>query len=138
MDAGDGVRIVTVHGSKGLQSPVVFLIDTTVTPKVDKFYDIETDNPDYPVWVWTPSKTEEESEEFSELQNLGMRKAIEESFRLLYVAMTRARDELYVYGFTTNKAAPELSWHGMLWDVLSKRDDVYIDEDKIRIDNYGK
>lgn len=138
MDAGDGVRIVTVHGSKGLQSPVVFLIDTTVTPKVDKFYDIETDNPDYPVWVWTPSKTEEESEEFSELQNLGMRKAIEESFRLLYVAMTRARDELYVYGFTTNKAAPELSWHGMLWDVLSKRDDVYIDEDKIRIDNYGE
>ena len=138
MDAGDGVRIVTVHGSKGLQSPVVFLIDTTVTPKVDKFYDIETDNPDYPVWVWTPSKTEEESEEFSELQNLGMRKTIEESFRLLYVAMTRARDELYVYGFTTNKAAPELSWHGMLWDVLSKRDDVYVDEDKIRIDNYGK
>ena len=33
MDANQGVRIMTVHGSKGLASPVVFLIDTVFVPK---------------------------------------------------------------------------------------------------------
>lgn len=138
MDSGDGVRIVTVHGSKGLQSPVVFLIDTTVAPKLDNFYDVNTDNADYPVWVWLPSKPESESPEVSELQSVAARKSIEESFRLLYVAMTRACNELYIYGFTTNKSAPELSWHGLLWNVLSGHLNASDTDEKLRIANYDE
>ena len=138
MDSGDGVRIVTVHGSKGLQSPVVFLIDTTVAPKIETFYDIHTDNADYPVWVWLPSKPESESVEISELQSVAARKSIEESFRLLYVAMTRACNELYIYGFTTNKSAPELSWHGLLWNVLAGRLNASDADEKLRIVNYDE
>ncbi len=138
MDSDTGVRIVTVHGSKGLQSPVVFLIDTTVAPKVERFYDIHTDNPNYPVWVWLPSKSESESDEISELQSVAERKSIEESFRLLYVAMTRACNELYIYGFTTNKSAPELSWHGLLWNVLSGHLNASDADEKLRIANYDE
>ena len=138
MDSGDGVRIVTVHGSKGLQSPVVFLIDTTVAPKVERFYDIHSDNPDYPVWVWMPSKPESESAEISELQSVAERKSLEESFRLLYVAMTRACNELYIYGFTTNKSAPELSWHGLLWNVLVEHLNASDTDEKLRIANYDE
>ena len=47
--------------------------------------------------------------------------------------MTRARDELYIYGFTSNKNAPELSWHNMLWNTLSPK--VGVMDNKIRISN---
>ena len=52
MDASNGVRIVTVHGSKGLESPVVFLIDTVRTPKNENILPLESG--DMPVWLWTP------------------------------------------------------------------------------------
>ena len=138
MDSGDGVRIVTVHGSKGLQSPAVFLIDTTVAPKTDRFYDIKTANSDFPVWLWMSSNPDAISPEIAELQSEATRKSTEESFRLLYVAMTRACDELYIYGFTTNKTAPELSWHGLLWKTLSECPGVCVSTDKLRIANYGE
>ncbi|MBO4746061.1 MAG: UvrD-helicase domain-containing protein [Alphaproteobacteria bacterium] len=141
MDSGDGVRIVTVHGSKGLQSPVVFLVDTTVAPKFDNFYNIVNDDEihdKYHVWLWTPHKPDEISAEFNEFKSATERKSIEESFRLLYVAMTRACDELYIYGFTTNKTTPELSWHNMLWQTLGKHYNVGDDADKIRISNYDE
>ncbi len=141
MDSGDGVRIVTVHGSKGLQSPVVFLMDTTVAPKTENFYSIVNDDEmhdKYHVWLWTPHKPDEISAEFGEFKSATERKSTEESFRLLYVAMTRACDELYIYGFTTNKSAPELSWHNMLWQTLSAHCGVGEDANKIRISNYDE
>ena len=133
MESNEGVRIVTVHGSKGLQSKVVFLIDTVSMSKSENFYDIE--NMDYPVWVWTPQKPDGFSPEFNKLSDAQLRKRTEESFRLLYVAMTRARDELYIYGFSPNKTAPDLSWHSMLWNRLSER--ISIKDNKLRVSNYG-
>lgn len=134
MESGEGVRIVTVHGSKGLQSRVVFLIDTVSMPKSQNIYDINTG--DTPVWLWTSSTPKEFSAEFNEIKSASDRLATEENFRLLYVAMTRARDELYIYGFTPNKTAPDLSWHQMLWQTLSARSDIQIMDNKIRISNY--
>lgn len=136
MDAGAGVRIVTVHGSKGLQARVVFLIDTTAMSKIDNFYPIS--NTDMPVWVWLPSISGETSPEIKELRAIQERKGIEESFRLFYVAMTRARDELYIYGFTSNNNAPELSWHNMIWQTLSNKPGITVENNIIRISNYGK
>ena len=136
MDSGSGVRVVTVHGSKGLQSRVVFLIDTISMPKTRSIYDLYDDN--MPVWVWTPHSPDGVSPEFEEIRMAQSARDIQESFRLLYVAMTRARDELYVYGFTANKTAPELSWHTMLWNTLSNRTDVNIDNNIIRISNYDE
>ncbi len=58
---------------------------------------------------------------------------IAEYYRLLYVAMTRARDRLYIYGFTTNKNPPEIAWHTQLWEKLG---DMHpFENDCIRITN---
>ena len=121
MDAAMGVRIVTVHGSKGLESPVVFLIDTVRTPDAENIVPLPVDvAPEYPApWIWCASgtiKTEPVQVATCARRDL----QIAEYFRLLYVAMTRARDELYIYGFTPYKNANELSWYANLWRVFSK------------------
>lgn len=134
MDSGVGVRIVTIHGSKGLQSGVVFLIDTTSMPKSHTIYDLPDKN--MPVWIWVPHTPTGFSPEFADIRDAAFNQDIEESYRLLYVAMTRARDELYIYGFTSNKSAPELSWHNMLWNTLQKN--IPVLNDTIRISNYDE
>ena len=134
MDSGAGVRIVTVHGSKGLQSRVVFLIDTTTMPKPRYIYNLPDTS--MPVWIWTPHIPSGYSPEFTEIRDATFSKDIEESYRLLYVAMTRARDELYIYGFTSGRAAPELSWHNMIWQTLSPK--LGVENNIIGISNYGK
>ena len=135
------MRIATVHGSKGLEAPVVFLIDTTKTPESEKILPITPDimpantpiNPMLPTpWIWLMSSnnaTENSNVAADALMNLRM----EEYYRLLYVAMTRARDELYIYGYTPNKNANEMSWHAMLWRTLSTIDGAQCDDEKIRI-----
>lgn len=115
-DARGEVRVMTVHASKGLEAPIVILPDTTQSPRarsegglmVHKTHGI----------VWLGAKGQEPAE-------LNALRAEEEAAgegeytRLLYVALTRARDRLLVCGWG-NGAAPgkvaERSWH----DRLSK------------------
>ncbi|MBO4626082.1 MAG: UvrD-helicase domain-containing protein [Alphaproteobacteria bacterium] len=141
MDTASGVRIATVHGSKGLEAPVVFLIDTTKTPDEEKILPITpgimpknmTVNPTLPMpWIWVraaDNSTEESDIALGSLMNGRM----EEYYRLLYVAMTRARDELYIYGYTPNKNINEMSWHAQLWRVLRTIEDAQCDDEKVRI-----
>ena len=141
MNAISGVRIATVHGSKGLEAPVVFLIDTTKIPDSEKILPIIPEimpknvrlQPMLPIpWLWVISAncaTENSKMATDALMNLRM----QEYYRLLYVAMTRARDELYIYGYTPNKNANEMSWHTMLWRVLGTIQDAQCDDEKIRI-----
>lgn len=124
MDASSGVRVMTVHGSKGLQSKVVFLIDTARIPTLDNILPI----PNSDAWLWIAPNTGNSESRNNATQNL-LHANIAEYYRLLYVAMTRARDELYIYGFTPYKNAPEISWHNQLWRVFSQNSQ----DDKIRI-----
>lgn len=91
------VRVMTVHGAKGLQAPVVILPDTTATPKgtSDTLFTIDG------VPVWTPRKVDDVPETLA-ARELANGKAEEEHRRLLYVALTRAQDRLIIAG----------SWHG--------------------------
>lgn len=138
MDASQGVRIVTVHGSKGLEAPVVFLIDTIRTPrdKPEKIFPVPPQmlggaDAGLPIWLWAPQKNA--SEKMADAANHQMNIKIAEYYRLLYVAMTRARDRLYIYGFTTNKNPPEIAWHTQLWEKLG---DMHpFENDCIRITN---
>jgi ATP-dependent helicase/nuclease subunit A len=60
---------------------------------------------------------------------------ISEEMRILYVAMTRAREQLYIYGFTSDNNANEMSWHSQLWRVFQTIPNAEITDDKIRITN---
>ena len=46
---------------------------------------------------------------------------MEEYRRLLYVAMTRARDELYVCGYKIHKDSPENSWYGLVEEAMQSQ-----------------
>lgn len=117
MDENSGVRIVTVHGSKGLEAPVVFLIDTTNMPDGEKFIPIPAADADMPrPWIWVPRAMPSARRDMA--ADAAMRDKIAEYYRLLYVAMTRARDRLYIFGYTSNKAPNTDSWHARLWSVF--------------------
>lgn len=132
MDANTGVRVVTVHGSKGLEAPIVFLIDTVRTPhdKPEKLLQLKTDGAN--AWLWSPQKSN--SEILKNISTGTMHTKISEYYRLLYVAMTRARDRLYIYGFASKKPN-EISWHNQLMRVVSEMPGAIIDEQVIKITN---
>ncbi len=131
MDASMGVRVVTVHGSKGLEAPVVFLVDTVRTPDADDVIPISGDG-DLPVWLWAPRTND--SKLYGAAKSANKRTQMAEYYRLLYVAMTRARDELYIYGFVGGNStkAPDNSWHAQLWRVFAKGNE---EQQYIRITN---
>lgn len=130
LNAADGVRIATVHSSKGLEAPTVFLIDTIRTPddKHDKVIPIENN-----CWLWSPRSNN--SKRWETAADIDMDKKIQEYWRLLYVAMTRARDNLFIYGFCVNKNPPTNSWHTKLWEIMQSMPDAVINNEKILVSN---
>jgi len=105
----DEVRVMTVHGAKGLQAPIVFLPDTVYMPhRLPELLWRAEEGP--PLWLPTT--------DFVEPTTRALREAAQsrrdaEHRRLLYVALTRARDRLYVCGWRGKRAAREGCWHGL-------------------------
>lgn len=121
MDRGSGeVRLMTVHGAKGLESSIVILPDTTATPK-DKatsalmFVKGEPGEAKLPLWRLSGLAQSSIIERWKDRdKEIGL----EEYRRLLYVAMTRARDELYICGCHNDNKLNENSWYAMVEDAL--------------------
>ena len=112
--AGDQVRILTVHGAKGLQAPLVILPDTTGMPKDDDEL-LWADDPEtgHPVPIWTPRK-EFHCVGTRRLRDEARRRRREEYNRLLYVALTRAEDRLIVCGWKPGKTLDEACWYKLI------------------------
>lgn len=119
--AGSGmVRIMTVHGSKGLQAPIVFMPDTLSTPQNGKqrlFWPHGGDDPKVPLWVARASGHSRITRRLRQDHDLRQQ---QEYRRLLYVAMTRAEDRLYVCGYATGRAAPADCWHALVKGCLEE------------------
>ncbi|MCB1539235.1 MAG: double-strand break repair helicase AddA, partial [Alphaproteobacteria bacterium] len=99
-EADDTVRLMTVHGSKGLQAPIVFLPDTIRTTAARNlrdsvFWPERDDVRGIPLW---PPSTDEGAQLAHDRANAIRAANDEESRRLLYVALTRAADRLYIGG----------------------------------------
>ena len=95
MEAGrNEVRVMTVHGAKGLEAPIVILPDVTkFEPSTNKPALARLDGQA----VWTAAK-DDEPEAFRELEDERKEKERREYARLLYVALTRAENWLIVAG----------------------------------------
>lgn len=106
----DAVRIMTVHGAKGLEAPVVFLADKTWRQALrDQMYFLPCDGGK--IMLCSP-RADADDAVVAGLRGERRREEAEESKRLLYVAMTRARDELYVTGWQSGeRGVPEDCWH---------------------------
>jgi ATP-dependent helicase/nuclease subunit A len=117
----DMVRVMTVHGSKGLQAPIVILADACVDPtrKVDSSFDWPVEIPGLDVTLNLPVYSLRKAERvgpLAEAHDAARAADMEEHWRLLYVAMTRAAERLYIGGTLGRRAKepPELSWYAAI------------------------
>jgi ATP-dependent helicase/nuclease subunit A len=117
----DEVRVMTVHGAKGLEASVVFLVDTTTSPSDTqrlKLINLSQGNadPNAPgVVVWAGRKAEDPPAVMT--ARAAMVGDTEDEYRrLLYVAMTRAADRLIVGGCLPGnmRSVRPLSWYDLI------------------------
>ena len=125
----DEVRVMTVHGAKGLESSVVFLVDTTTSPSDTqrlKLINLQQGNadPHAPgVVVWAGRKAEDPPAVVA--ARAAMLGDTEDEYRrLLYVAMTRAADRLIVGGCLPGnmRSVRPLSWYDLITKGLAGSD----------------
>ncbi len=116
-DIRDEVRVLTVHGSKGLEAPIVFLADATYrkTAKMDRLL---WQDDGLPIWKASEKDRDRHS---AAIHAQHEKRQQAEHRRLLYVAMTRAEERLIVAGCqrSKNPKKPEKqenldSWYDMI------------------------
>jgi ATP-dependent helicase/nuclease subunit A len=130
-DAGEGelkreadnaaglVRVMTVHGSKGLQAPIVILADATGNPDESRDRGVDLPDPAHPERriPLPPLRREEKTGRIADEAQAVKIAEMQEHWRLLYVAMTRAEEALFVGGALGPKdkgqPAPN-SWYARL------------------------
>jgi ATP-dependent helicase/nuclease subunit A len=114
----DAVRVMTAHGAKGLQAPVVILADATTDPGANRRsrLDWQVEGMEHKLPLFRPRKDELAGSLADDLAE-AERRDREEHWRLLYVAMTRAEEQLYVGGALGPRAKgvpPEQSWYAAI------------------------
>jgi ATP-dependent helicase/nuclease subunit A len=120
----DAVRVMTVHGSKGLQSPVLILADACANPDLagpgSRLAALDLDGASLP--VFRPRKDELAEPLRSEVERQE-RLDREEHWRLLYVALTRAEERLYMggaLGARDREGPPEASWYRAVENAVAE------------------
>ncbi len=134
-DAGEGelkreadnaaglVRVMTVHGAKGLQAPIVILADATGDPAKGIPEKLDLADPADPENRFIPLpalRKDERAGRIAEAQAQAARANEQEHWRLLYVAMTRAEEALFIGGAlgVREKEPATGSWYARLRDMF--------------------
>ncbi|MFH5925405.1 double-strand break repair helicase AddA [Roseomonas xinghualingensis] len=115
-NAADAVRIMTAHGSKGLQAPVVIIPDIGRGGMRDTLLwsgagRSGANAPEIPLWA--PRK-EFQAAPWTRARDARAQADAEEENRLLYVALTRAEDRLIVCGLAPRRTTAHPSWHALV------------------------
>jgi ATP-dependent helicase/nuclease subunit A len=111
----DEVRILTVHGAKGLEAPVVFLPDTMQLPVAPEPL-LWTGQEKLPLWR---PRAEFAVPFYTVEREALQQRQLQEYRRLLYVGLSRAQDRLYICGWQTRLAPKETCWHRLCRDGLA-------------------
>uniref|UniRef100_UPI0026396A40 double-strand break repair helicase AddA n=1 Tax=uncultured Brevundimonas sp. TaxID=213418 RepID=UPI0026396A40 len=115
--ARNEVRVMTVHGSKGLEAPIVILPDTTSPVKGMGLPLIAREKDNTVQWLFCPTSAKEDCPASAEFREMREARAREEGLRLLYVALTRAKDRVIIMGRALKTdAAMQGSW----WQILDE------------------
>jgi ATP-dependent helicase/nuclease subunit A len=133
--ARDEVRVMTVHGAKGLEAPIVVLADTTTRPEgyhPPRLIDLPVG--DHEGLIWGGARATD-SEAVGAARADVLEAARHEHNRLLYVALTRARSRLIVCGTAARvkndgtPVIPDGCWYRLIEDTLLDHSDTTPAED---------
>ncbi len=126
--SGNEVRVMTVHGAKGLEAPVVIVADATADParlgRTPLTVDVEVEQAGL-VPLLRPKK-DERCPPFEEIIASEEKRDLEEHLRLLYVALTRSADRLIVSGVMPkakkdrSDPRPANSWHLIVEQAMAE------------------
>jgi len=107
----DEVRVMTVHGAKGLEADIVILPDTTTLPDSPGKRGNLLYTEDGIVFPLADGKAPQAVKAAKAAVEAD---ALKEHRRLLYVALTRAKDQLYICGFENKKGVSAGSWYELM------------------------
>ncbi len=117
------VRVMTVHAAKGLEAPIVFLVDKSSEalssghePALFEWGSNDAE-PAKRGYLWVPAAVNR-GDISAKSRALIKDLAEQEYRRLLYVGMTRAEDRLIVCGYQTSKSVRDPNWHNMVSSAL--------------------
>ena len=114
------VRVMTVHGSKGLEAPVVILPDTTARAKAQGPTLMPVELADgAEAWLMCPGSEKEDCEASADARAVRQQRVDDETLRLLYVALTRARDRIVILGRGSGQSKQGYE-DGSWWAVLTE------------------
>ncbi|HAG53398.1 MAG TPA: hypothetical protein DCL21_06400 [Alphaproteobacteria bacterium] len=126
-NASDAVRLMTIHGSKGLEANAIFLPDCGLDSvkdslrkekllfKKDELAKVDT------AFIYKTRNTEKPTSLEEEILAKEEKLFFEDDMRLLYVALTRARGEIYVSGVHDKGDLSEYSWYSILQKAMEYR-----------------
>ncbi|MBI1364416.1 MAG: double-strand break repair helicase AddA [Alphaproteobacteria bacterium] len=130
-ERADAVRVMTVHGAKGLEAEIVFLLDAHRLPVLKNIGPLFFAPVEGAVAPLCSEKAGADSAAAAAARLEERRRAYEEYRRLLYVAATRARDRLYICGLESGankdphaKDVAEKSWHALAEDAFGDLTDA--------------
>lgn len=122
----DSIKISTIHSSKGLQSPIIIIPDSNEdlnsNRNIDKILWLSNDYLDIPLYI---NGHQDDNFIINELIDQKKLLNYQENHRLLYVAITRAEDELYVMGHGSCKLNE--TWHNLIYNKSHDHEKINID-----------
>ncbi|NRB11093.1 MAG: UvrD-helicase domain-containing protein [Rickettsiaceae bacterium] len=111
----DKIKIMTAHGAKGLQSPIVILCDTTTIPTTSDRFIWDDDGK-----ILSAKNANFLPEFYLDLKEKQRQKMLQEYLRLLYVAMTRAEDYLVICGYQNKNTIPDNCWYQLIKNAMDE------------------
>jgi ATP-dependent helicase/nuclease subunit A len=119
------VRVMTVHGAKGLEAPIIILADSNqISTKPETVTMLDTNGSILPIWVAKKALQVDLVQQAAEKEQL---ESLHDYWRLFYVAITRAADRLYFAGWERRDKSTVLSWFEIAANTLDSLENVQSD-----------